>query len=332
MQTKTTYKSSKSYLPVYVIAGKDASSVNAECDKLLDELIGQQDRATGLSKPDADKASVTEVFDELRTLPFLAKIRVVVIKQAGNFISNNRQLLENYLDKPASTGVLVMTVDNLDARTKFAKKLNKTGKLITVSQPSARELPARLKDYASQAHGKQLASEAAMLLVEFIGDQLPQLYNEIDKLAVYTADKKQISVSDVDSLTGHNRLYNLFDVINSVIRKDTANALNLLRQVFSQDKSAEYTFVGAFAYHLRRMFTAKAMLLQGISERNIAEKIRIWYDRDNFFEGLKQASLCQIGTLLEELADLDYQIKTGRKNVQAAAEELVMRVSVADAP
>jgi len=324
----SAYKESpQTHHSVYVIAGKDATLVNAECDRLLNELIPHNERATGLLRTEANRVSVTDVFDELRTLPFLTNKRVVVLSCAEKFISDNRRSLEEYFDNPSPTGVLVMTVSNFDSRTRLAKKLGGTGKLIAASSPAVRELPERLRRYAHQAYGKSLAAEATELLIELAGVQLLQLYSEIDKLAVYASDKKQISLEDVRSLTGHNRLYNLFDVIDLVISKNAAKALNQLRRVFIQDKSSEYTFVGAMAYHLRRMFTAKVMLGNGMDQWQVGKKLRIWYSRDSFFDSLGRASLHQIGSLIQELAWLDYNIKTGRKNVQAAAEELILRLA-----
>ena len=47
----------------------------------------QQEKTTGLLVADGDKITITEVLDELRTLPFLTKKRVVVIRDADKLIS-----------------------------------------------------------------------------------------------------------------------------------------------------------------------------------------------------------------------------------------------------
>ncbi len=108
---------------IYVIAGKEESLVNAECRELLEELLEPEHRATGLFDADAASVSASEVLDELRTVPFLTDKRVVVIKDADDFISKNRQLLEKYFDNPSPTGVLVLTVSSWSAQTKLAKRL-----------------------------------------------------------------------------------------------------------------------------------------------------------------------------------------------------------------
>ncbi len=312
---------------IYVIAGKDTSDVNARCDKLLDTLLEPEQRAFALFKPEQGQASVTEILDELRTLPFLTERKVVLVKDADKFVSNNRELLEKYFDAPSSTGVLVLTVSSWPSNTKLAKKLAKAGKLITVTQPKAWQLPGKLIEYAHDAHGQRLTKEAAELLVELAGDSLAALYSEIDKLSLYAEGRKGITDKDVESLIGHNRMFSTFAVIDAIIAGDVAVAIDRLRTMFATDKSAEYTAVGAFAFHFRRLFGAKAMLDEGASADDIAKRLRIWGNKQGFFSQLKKMNLEQIGGYLQRLAETDYAIKTGRAKPQTAIEQLVLELA-----
>ncbi len=312
---------------IYVIAGKDDSLVNAHCSRLLDKLLEPSQRATGLFDAEAATVMVSEVLDELRTSPFLTDKRVVLVKGADKFISENRELLEKYFDNPCCSGRLIFTVRTWDARTKLAKKLPLVGKLINVTQPNRRELPHRLIKYASEAHDKRLAQDAARLLIELAGDELPRLYSEIDKLAVFTDTEKVITPKHIESLIGHNRLFNAFTVIDAVIAGNIGMALERLRGMFAQDKSAEFSVVGAFAYHFRRMFNAKVLLDKGVSAKEIADRFRLWSHKDKFFAGLQKISLKQIGGYLQELARTDYAIKSGRTKAPVAMEQFVLRLS-----
>ncbi len=327
--TAAARKTSDTHRFIYVIAGKETPLVDAECDRLLDKLIDPVQRSTGLLNVDADRVGAAEVMDELRTLPFLTDMRIVVLRNADEFISTNRQLLESYFDNPSPTGIFIMTVSNFDARTNLAKKLGKVGRLISAGQPSAAQLPAKLRQYAFEAHAKTLPAQASELLIELVGEDLTKLYGEIDKLAIFTAEKKNISADDVNALVGHNRLYNAFDVIDSVISRDAAGAVDQLRRLFSQDRDAEYTFVGALAYHLRRMFAAKVMLQKGRPEPEIKKALQIWHEPDAFFSQLAKVTLAEIGQLIQRLAQADYQIKTGRTTARSAAEQLVMSLAAA---
>jgi DNA polymerase-3 subunit delta len=312
---------------VYVIAGKDDSLVSSRCEQLLDSLIDPSQRATGLFIADSDSTSATEVLDELRTAPFLTGKRVVSVKQADDFITKNRELLEAYFDNPCSTGRLVLTVRSWKSNTKLAKKLQKIGELISIEPPKRRELPQQLAAYANDAHNKKLSRNAAELLIEITGDELTRLYSEIDKLALFADKEKAVTEKHIESLIGHNRLFNAFSVIDSIITGNTPEAIERLRGMFTEDKSSEYTVVGAFAFHFRRMFNARVLLDRGDSPGQITKRLQIWSNKDKFFKQLKQVPLKQIGKYLQHLAETDYAIKTGRTQAPVAMEQMVLNLA-----
>jgi len=317
----------KKHEPIYVIAGKEKSLVDAECEKLLGNELSPQQRATGLFNADPAEVSATEVLDELRTLPFLTERRVVLVKGADEFVSENRELLEKYFDNPCPTGILILTVSNWSPQTRLAKKLPSVGKLLSVAQPRRGQLPQRLMQYARDAHEKTISEAAAELLVELSGDELVRLYSEVDKLALFAHSEKSITEQHIELLIGHNRIFGVFAVIDAVIAGDITQAIYRLRTMFAEDKSAEYTVVGAFAFHFRRMFSAKVLLENGVGSAEIASRLRIWGDRDSFFAQLRKVSLKQIGSILQQLAATDYAIKTGRAKAEVAAEQLVLRLA-----
>lgn len=311
---------------IYVIAGKDDSLVGVQCGKLLDELLEPSQRVTGLFDAEGGSVSAAEVLDELRTAPFLTDKRVVLVRDADDFVSDNRPLLEKYFDNPCPSGRLILVVKSWTSTTKLAKKLAKAGKLISVAQPSRKELPRRVIEYAEDAYGKKVAYPAAQLLIELTGDDLTRLYSEIDKLALYADSEKVISAKHIEALIGHNRLFGAFSVIDAVIAGNPGVAVERIRGMFAQDRTAEYTVVGAFAYHFRRMFNAKVLLDKGTPRRQIETTLRIWGQTDGFFAQLRWLSLRQIGRYIQRLAETDYAIKTGRATAKVAMEELVLRL------
>lgn len=312
---------------IYVIAGKDKSLVAVECERLIDKILRPGQRMTGLFDADHKVVTITEVFDELRTLPFLADKRVVLIKDADKFISSNRHLLENYFDNPCPTGILVLTVESWPAKTKLAGKLSACGKLIAVTEPKGKQLSRRLIQYALDAHKKKLSSEGAELIIDLTENELCRLYIEIDKLALLSEGQREIKIEHIESLLGHNRLFNAFEVIDSCIAGSVGEAVGRFREMLAADSSAEYRVVGAFAYHIRRMFIAKSLLSKGLHKDKIAGQLKIWPNKEGFFAQIRALTLEQIGALLEQLALIDYAIKTGRTKAKVAVEQLVLRLA-----
>ena len=335
---------------VYVIAGEDPSLVNAEYTKIIDQLVPPDQRDAGLLVVDADKAIIAEILDELRTLPFFTKRKIVALRNADKFISasnqedeedeqdkqdgqrppagsSNREILERYFESPCSTGILVMTVKSWPKNTRLAKKLPAIGTLVEVKSPKDGELIRRIIDYARDAHSKGLDYRTAGLLIDLAGDNLTRLYTEIDKLATYAAAEKAITTAHVESLIGRNREFDAFEVIESCLQRKTGPAIERLRKMFAEDKSAEYTTIGAFAYHIRRLFTAKKMLDEGCSQYDVAGKARIFYNKEAHFALLKRLSLKQIGDQIQRLAETDYAIKRGQAQPRIAIEQFVLQLA-----
>lgn len=319
-------KKSQPVLGVYVICGKDKFLAGSECEALLDRLLPVDQRAMALYQPRAEDADIAEVLDELRTMPFLAEKRVVLIKDADPFVSANRQYLEKYFDSPSPCGVLVLTVGTWPKNTKLAKKLAAAGQLIDVAEIKGWKLPKFAADCAESKHGKAFAGRSAELLVELVGDDPGRVTSEVEKLAMYVGDRKLITADDIEKLIGHNRMFNAFAVIDAITAGDMGTAIERLRNMFAADKSAEYTVVGAFAYHFRRMFTAKTLLAKGMAQRQVIGQLRIWGNVDGFFRQLGRMSLEKIAAVLCELARIDYASKTGQATCRVAIEQLVVKL------
>ena len=128
---------------IYIIAGKEETLVSAAYTELINKLVDPDERALGLWVTD-EKADITEVLDELNTLPFLAHKRVVAVRNADKFVSAHREVLEKYFDNPSPTGTLILTVQTWQSNTRLAKKLRDVGGLISVAVPKGKELAGRV--------------------------------------------------------------------------------------------------------------------------------------------------------------------------------------------
>jgi len=317
---------------IYVIAGKDESLVGAKCQELVDGLLDPQQRMTALLSVNGDDAQISDILDELRTLPFLADKRVVVVKGADGFISAHRDTFEKYFEKPAPTGTLILTVSTWAANTNLAKMLPKVGSLIKLEAPKRWELPGMLVQHAAEKYNVKLSRDAAEALVELVGEEPAMLFNEIDKLTLFARGEKTITLQHVESLIGYHRIYDAFEVLDAVTAGDTPQAIKRLRNMFEEDKDAEYSAVGAFAFHVRRMFQAKAMLEKRTNPAEIASRLRIWSNKDRFFAQLQRLSLPQIAAILDELAAIDYATKTGQAQAPVAIEQLVLKLAATSSP
>ena len=313
-------------LGFYVVFGEDPFLVSKECEKLLDTVLGSEDRSMALYEPRANEADISDVLDELRTLPFLASKRVVLIKDAEPFVKANGDAMVSYLDNVSPSGVLILTVGSWDKRTRLHKKFQKTGGLIEVARMYSNQLPGYITSYAQQTHAIRLDGQTSRFLVELVGDDPGRLCREMDKLAVYVSPKKTVSPKDIESLIGHNRMFDAFGVIDSVSAGQIGPAISRIRNMFAADKSAEYSVVGAFGYHFRRLFRAKALVSKGVSPQQAAAKMRVRYKQNEFLQQVGRLSLAQLGGILAELGQIDFGMKTGQTTASIAIERLILEI------
>lgn len=314
--------------PIYVVYGKDRRQVTDQLVGLRPRLLGDADPQLALSEFEGDQVELADVLDELRTLPFLAARRVVVVKDADGFITRHRAALEAYLDKPSPTGVLVLAPTSFPGNTRLAKKAAALGQIISCEPVKPRELPGYLAEYARGRHDLELTRDAAAALIELAGEDAGVLVGHVDKIAAFLADPdgppaRRISVDLVSQLVGNSRHYNAFNVIDAMIAGDVGAALGRLEQMLAQDRSAQFTAVGAFAWHLRRLYQARLLLDERRGDREIIKELRIWSQPQEFMAQVRRLPIERLAAALRALARIDYDSKTGG-SVRIGLERLIV--------
>src|SRR5580704_6455267 len=114
--------------PVYALYGDDAflrREVLAAIARVV--LPGAEDDELAIRRFSGDHATLADVLDELRTLPFFTKRRLVIVEGADPFVTAHRRELESYVEEPAETGVLVLSVKLWAGTTKLAKLVDRLG-------------------------------------------------------------------------------------------------------------------------------------------------------------------------------------------------------------
>jgi DNA polymerase-3 subunit delta len=320
----------RSAAPVIAISGEDGYLADKHCRALLDGLLKPEERMMALLAPAEDEMaalSIAEVLDELRTLPLMASRRVVLLRNADKFVRDNREALEKYLESPSPCGVLILQVSKLDSRRKLTKRLGEMGGLIDAGVKKAWELPKFIVELSRSELGKTIDTQAAALLVDLVGEETGRIRQELEKLAVYVGERTAITSRHVHELVGGSRADGAFEVIDAIFEKPPQKVFQKLRNMFGQDADTQYTVIGAFAYHFRKMFLAKALLAKGVAAGQAAKQAGVFGNRQSqFFAQLQRFSLSQLGRILLRLGEMDYEIKTGRTTAPSAMERLIVQI------
>ncbi len=249
--------------PVNVLAGDERFLKRLALERIERLVLGPEASDFARTVYDGDSTSWAAVRDELETLPFLSPQRLVMIRDADGFVSQNREALERYLEAPSRTGTLVLDIKSWKSNTRLAKALPDRA-TIRCEAPAAHRLPAWCSQWATKRHGKQLNAAAGNLLVELVGAEMGVLDQELAKLAAYAGDKPAIEPGDVDTLVGHSRVETAWRMLDALADGQARQALTALQHLLDQGEDA-IAVLGAMSWQLRRLAQAAGLMRQGAS-------------------------------------------------------------------
>ena len=171
------------------------------------------------------------MLDELFTLPFFSRRRLVIVEEADTFVTKHRKDLEAYTASPSASGALLLQVKVWTATTNLAKAVDQVGLAIdcnALPERQSQKVVAWLIQYARTRCNAQLETPAANLLVELVGLEIGILTSEVEKLAVYAGESKPIERADVARMVGAGRVETVWKALDAATTGQTGPALELL--------------------------------------------------------------------------------------------------------
>lgn len=315
----------QSIAPVYVVCGAEAFLKRQALAGVLDRTLGNSDRSLALTEYDGSgSVELANVLDDLRTLPFLSERRVVLVRDADSFITRFRQQLEDYLDSPSSSGVLVLEARSFPGTTRLAKRAAAIGE-VTKCEPVARKMiQGWLTQRAREGHSLKLDAQAALMLLEFVGEDLGLLDAELAKLKLYVGQRGEIRPPDVQAAVGHTREEEVWGILSAISAGDEGRAMSLWEHVWETDRAAQGRAIGGIAFKVRQLLTAKRAEEAGASSAELCKILMIWSDPRRLQNELSAFTTEQVESMLCRLLQADVAAKSGLATVQSAIEAFIV--------
>ncbi len=322
--------------PIVVVYGDEPHRKNTILTRALDSLLPPEiDRSLALTEYDGSRSedkggpSLAHVLEDLATLPFLSDRRVVVVREADSFVTAHRERLERYLEKPSPTGMLVLECLRFPKTTRLYKAAVGCGaQLHECKKLTSRELVGFVAAEASR-HQKRIDPPAATRLIDLVGQDAGVLAMEIEKLALYAADRSAIGDQDVCDLVGQSREEKIFAVMDAAAHGRVGDAVHLWHEVLSTDPEAAYKAVGGIAYKVRQWLLAHRMLAEGTDITAIASKMMMWKRESELGTLLRKLSPEVLRRFLAAIAQLDSQAKSGARSIEKGVEVLLIQLATA---
>ncbi len=311
-------------LPVYALVGDDSFLQLQALAQVMKELPKDADRI----EFDGERAELAEVLDELRSFAMFGGGKVVVVRNADDFITRFRSQLEDYLAEPSTSGTLVLRVESLPSNQRIHKAIAKVGKVEQCAAPKGRELPGWITQRAKSHHKLTVAMDAANLLAELIGSDLGRLDNELAKLALQI-DGTKLEVADISGSVAFQREQEMWNLTDSLTGGKPAEALKRWRQLVRLDSSTEFRAVTWLAIWLENIRKALAMRRKRVPDPVIAKACKIWDPRMQapFFRTAEKLGDAGVARAVNLLADVDRRSKSGVGDAAGNVERFILSLA-----
>ena len=324
----------------YLLIGSESYNLRKRREQIQSEL--NVDVMNISVYPSDSKVPIQDVIADCQTLPFFADNKLVILEKpsfimkrvgknsndddsddSGADSGSELSALIKYLDAPSETTTLIIYID--EDVTKGRKEIRQ------LSRKMKTEYCEPLKEEDFRHYVIQDLNNAGIkmdpLVVDELISRLPlsveNWKRELEKLKLYP-DK--LTKDAIKQLVPQKLEDDVFRLSDGVVRKNLSQALSVFNDLMLKNRNDVYSMVGLLAFQFRFMCQCKALSKLGMNQYEIAREL-------NAHEYRIKMSLQSAGSLspenllaiLDQLAQLDQNIKQGKVDPQAGLEMFIIR-------
>ncbi|MFQ5828182.1 MAG: DNA polymerase III subunit delta [Candidatus Methylomirabilia bacterium] len=301
---------------------------------LLQEALIQVSRACF---PDASLVSLNrEAFDARETepevivrsaltLPFLAPVRLVVVKECQALAAKGSAPLVEYAQAPNTETRLLFLASGAVPATHWLLKIVPPAAVVPVKRPTGRDLVSWLKRRAAGA-GLEVSEEAAQLLIQCIGEDLLALAGELEKAGLAAGpNARRIGIEEVRAVVGEHRVRSIFELTRALERRALGQALAVLEALLAAGEEP-LAVLGMLTREVRLTWLAKEWVRTGKPVDEMARLLRRPpHAVETFLAHVESFSAPALARQLSRCWEVERRLKTGglpRPELAALVAEL----------
>ncbi len=314
---------------IYLFYGTESYLLDQKINQVIQQRIPSEEREMNVITYDLLTTPIEEVIQEVETLPFLSEHKVVVAKNAyfltgqriNSKVEHQMDSLERFLEFPVdySTLILAVQAEKLDERKKITKNLKSNAVIESFSALKGKQLIDWVERLAKE-QGVLLTPEAAQLLIYTVGEDLQILSQEMKKMALYVGVGGHVDKQIVEELTVRTLEQNIFALVEKVANVEIEQAIRMLYDLL-KNKEEPIKIVALLARQFRIMLFAKGLSVKGYSNQQIGSQIGAHpYVVQLALQQARGFSENQLKEIMKRLANMDYDMKIGRKEKVLALE------------
>ena len=250
---------------LYLLEGPEAFAMEEMANRIVGSIVPDDLRAFNFMRAYGSEVDIDEFVGAASSFPFLSDYRVLVLRELEKLRGSWKRLIE-YCENPSASSVVIFLYNPFDEwknriRTprdfdKLKKAVGARGKVIPVPRLSPDEVTTWIVQRAKRS-GVTMDGEVAEALARSVGDNLFDLGNEIEKLAVL-ADGRRVELDDLGAVVGSYRLQAIWDLIDSVTPGKEARAFAILSRVIRTGAERPPSIVFHLIRHFLSLLRSKA--------------------------------------------------------------------------
>lgn len=319
---------------VYLFYGTETYLMEDVMQRILSQTLSEDEYDFNYSKFDMNEIPVELAVEEAFTFPFMGGKRVVLVRdpwfltaqKPKTDLEHNIDSLLGYVSQaPEETVMIIMApYEKLDERKKLVKELKKQTRVFKAEPMNETDLRDWIS--AKSAEGQvQFEKEAADAFLTLTGADLMIMASEMNKLTLYAADGGVITKEIVYDLVARSLEEDIFALVDATVKQNIDEAMKIYKDLLKQ-KEAPVKILALVVRQFRILHQVKELKSQGYSEKAMAGKLKLHPYVVKL--AAKQVSRFREQDLLRqinELAELDHQIKTGRVSDELGVELFILK-------
>jgi len=311
----------KIYYPVYFLFGEEPYFIDNISDFIERNVLNDQEKEFNQSILYGKDASVPMIISYAKRFPMMANFQVLIIKEAQEV--EKIEDLQPYIETPLKSTILVLCYKygKPDKRKGFYKSLEKNGVIFESVRLYESKIPDWIHDYL-RLKNCSISQKAAILLTEFLGNDLSKVVNELDKLLINNPSGSEITEDFIEKNIGISKDFNVFELQKALVKKDIFKANQIIRYFAANPRENPLVkVIPILSSYFSKVLTYH--YLQDKSKNNVASVLSV---NPFFVTDYQQASrVFGVGKVIKITSLLrEYDLKAkGVENVSASDGELM---------
>jgi DNA polymerase-3 subunit delta len=226
----------KKYAPIYILYGDEPFFIDSISNYIEKNALDEAERGFNQMVMYGKECKMSEVVENAKRFPMMADHQVIIVKEAQH-LSREWAALEGYAAQPQPSTILVFNYKykKPDMRLKVFKDLKKYAVLMESKPLYENQVPAWINQLVT-TQGFKIEPNACQMLVEYIGNDLSRIQNEMGKLAINLAPRSLITPLVIEENIGISKDYNNFELRKALGARDTQKVFKIAAYFAQNDK------------------------------------------------------------------------------------------------